>query len=254
MVDPAVLAIGFGLMPLAALLLYPLRSWLMSHEDVAWGALVGAIAFLGLAHASTDILTTAPYVRIEASPYAAAGLLVLGVVSGLTAGHLLLNRRSTTPPALVGAVAIASLVYLAAHSVSDGLILGFAYAGPFPLGWPVDALDTSATLVHRFAEGALVALPALVLSWRAPKTLTFLLAGLATVPAVYLVIGLGVGTGAALAYASLTVFLSSFEAGLALLILGAGYLPILSNARDRLWPWAAGAAFLILFLVHLAVE
>lgn len=254
MVDPAVLAIGFGLMPLLALLLYPLRAWLLAHEELAWGALVGVVAFLGLAHASADVLTTIPFLRIEVSPVAAAGLLVIGVLAGMAVGQLLLNRRRETPPALVGAVAVAGLVYLVAHSLSDGLVLGSAYAGPLPLGWPVDTVDTLATIVHRFAEGALVGVPALMLSWRAPKTLAFLFAGLATVPAVYIAMGLGLGVAAGVAYATIAVFLSSFEAGLALLLLGSGYFPVLAGAKGRMWPWAAGAAFLVLFLVHLVVE
>src|SRR5207245_9964466 len=56
MTDLAVLAIGLGVIPLAAILLYSLRGFVLAHREGVWGFLVGVLAFLALGHAMAAVL------------------------------------------------------------------------------------------------------------------------------------------------------------------------------------------------------
>src|SRR2546428_667437 len=58
MTDLAVLAIGLGVIPLAAILLYSLRGSVLAHREGIWGFLVGVLAFLALGHAMARVLVT----------------------------------------------------------------------------------------------------------------------------------------------------------------------------------------------------
>ena len=70
MTDPAVLALlalGFGVMPLAAILLYALRGTVAVHRETSWGLLAGVVGFLGLSHAMAAVLVNHSLFADEAS-------------------------------------------------------------------------------------------------------------------------------------------------------------------------------------------
>ena len=56
MTDLAVLAIGLGVLPLSAILLYSLRRFVLTRREVVWGFLAGVLAFLALGHAMAAVL------------------------------------------------------------------------------------------------------------------------------------------------------------------------------------------------------
>ena len=56
MTDLAVLAFGFGVMPLAAILLYAFPETVLRHREASWGILAGVTGFLGLSHAMALVL------------------------------------------------------------------------------------------------------------------------------------------------------------------------------------------------------
>src|SRR3989442_15673225 len=60
MTDLAVLAIGFGVIPPAAILLYSFRGFVLRRNETVWGFLAGVIAFLTLAHAMAAVLVNKP--------------------------------------------------------------------------------------------------------------------------------------------------------------------------------------------------
>lgn len=253
--DPTAVAIGFGLMPIAALALYLVAPRLFRQEGLAWGVLAGILAFLGLAHASATALVAIPGLRLAWGDVAADAALLGGLAIGIGAGWLLLGRREPSRPSALAGLAIAGFAFLALHSFNDGLVLGAAFAGPLPMGWPLTAATVGGTLVHRLLEGALLVVPALLLSWKVPKTLTLLLAGLATLPAAYISVGLGSGSRSELfLYSGLSTFLASLEVGFAIVVLTAGYAAQALVSRDRRWVLAAGLAFLLAFAIHLIVE
>jgi hypothetical protein len=253
--DLATLAIGFGLMPVAALTLFLFRNRVLAREDTAWAILAGSVAFLGIAHASATALVDVPVVRLQTDIVVAGVILGAGLVLGLAVGRILLVQTGG-PSSLVATLAWGGLAYLALHSFDDGFVLGTAFAGPLPIGWTLTAANVSATFLHRFVEGALVVVPALGLSWKIPKTLTLLLAGLAGVPGAYVAVNLGSGTGtlSAAVFGGFDLFVVALEVGLALQLLLIGYLPKLAAATDRRWTAWAGIAFLAMFLLHLLVE
>lgn len=255
MLDLRLLAVGFGIMPMAAVLLVFLEGHLRSREALVWGALIGIVAFLGIAHAAATILELDS--QFTAGAGASAVTLTLGLLTGLGLGWVLLGRTIGGGVSFASRVAWAALVFLALHSVSDGQVLGEAYAGPLPLGWTLTPLNVSASFVHRFAEGALVVIPALVASWRPVKSLGLLTVGLLTLPAAYLPVALFASgyspTTLSVDQATL-MFVSSAETGVAILLILIGLLPRVVAQKDLRWALAAGLAFLAMFLTHLAVE
>src|SRR5437867_12390241 len=56
MTDLAVLAIGLGVIPLAATLLYSFRGFVLTRREAVWGFLAGVLAFLALGHAMAGVL------------------------------------------------------------------------------------------------------------------------------------------------------------------------------------------------------
>src|SRR2546427_12515151 len=56
MTDLAVLAIGLGVIPLSAILLYSFRGFVLTRREAAWGFLAGVLAFLALGHAMAAAL------------------------------------------------------------------------------------------------------------------------------------------------------------------------------------------------------
>src|SRR5437773_1391984 len=79
MTDLAVLAAGFGAIPLASILLYSFRAWLDAHREVVWGGFAGVIAFLGLSHAMAFVLEGKPFLFAGNDSLGAASFLLLFV-------------------------------------------------------------------------------------------------------------------------------------------------------------------------------
>ncbi len=251
--DLWLLAVGFGIMPAAALVLLLRTETVRAREAIAWGTLAGVVAFLGLAHTAATILDLDSH--YVAGPAASAATMVAGMVAGLALGWMLLahGRFAGTP----ASVAWAAVAFVALHSFGDGLVLGEPFAGPLPLGWALTPLTVSASFVHRFAEGALLVVPALVAMWNPGKTFGLLLVGLLTVPAAFLPVtlyGSGVTIGAVTVDQTAAMLVSSVETGFAILLVLLGLLRRIGIQTDLRWALAAGLAFLAMFLVHFAVE
>src|SRR5438445_11074554 len=56
MTDLAVLAAGFGVIPLAAIILYTVTTRVLAYREAAWGFLAGVLGFLGVSHAMAVVL------------------------------------------------------------------------------------------------------------------------------------------------------------------------------------------------------
>lgn len=251
--DLWLLAVGFGIMPMAALLLLSTAETVRARQALVWGVLVGIVAFLGLAHTSAAILDL--HAHYVAGPAAAAAAMATGMAIGLVLGWMLLARGEAagTP----SSIAWAMVVFLALHSFGDGLVLGEPFAGPLPLGWTLTPLNVSATFVHRFAEGTLLIVPALGAAWKPTKSFGLLLVGLLTVPAAFVPVALyapGVTMNAITLDQTIGMFVSSVETGFAILLILLGLLPRVGIQKDMRWSLAAGLAFLGMLLVHFAVE
>lgn len=258
MIDLWLLALGFGVLPFLASLLDAIPGIVRRNEAVAWGLLVGVVAFLGLAHAGMALIEGDTFLRIEANAWVAAVVATAGLAVGLTLGWRLLRNAATTGPPVGNAILWAAASFVAVHSFTDGLVLGEAYAFPGSTGFTLTLAGVGGTALHRFAEGALIVVPALLAAWRPPKTLTLLLVGLITLPAAFVpVVILGTGE-ASLAMAALeqavTLFGSGLEAGLAILFLGLGLFPRAGATKDARWAAWAGVGFTLLLLVHFLVE
>ncbi len=256
MADLWLLALGFGLLPLAAAALAIAPRSLREHGDVAWGLLIGIVAFLGLAHAGATILEGDTFLRFEASPEASAATAAAGLLLGIALGWLALGRHTPTGPSL-NVVAYAAAVYVALHSVADGLVLGEGYTGPLAPGYPLTLATVGGTVVHRFAEGALIAVPALLAAAKPSRWTFLLLAGLLTVPAAFLpvaILGAAPSAGAVALDQAIGVFAAGLEAGFAALFLLLGLLPQVVAAKSRSWAVWAGLAFTAIVLVHFLVE
>src|SRR5438046_5760207 len=89
MTDLAVLAAGFGAIPLASLLLCWFRAWLDAHREVVWGGCAGVIAFLGLSHAMAFVLEGKPFLFAGNDSLGAASFLFTGLVVGGLLGWFL---------------------------------------------------------------------------------------------------------------------------------------------------------------------
>src|SRR5438874_13649883 len=81
MTDLAVLAVGFGVIPLASILLLSFRDWIAAHRPAHWGAAAGIIAFPGLSHAMGFVLAGKPF--LFGGESAAARVLFLFSALGL---------------------------------------------------------------------------------------------------------------------------------------------------------------------------
>src|SRR2546427_433420 len=169
MTDLAVLAIGFGIIPLAAILLYSFRGFVLGRREAVWGSLAGVVA-----------------------------------------------------PTLA-----------------------------------VDALTLSATVAHRFVEGALIVVPALWAGWKSRPAFTLLLVPLAAVPAAFIpgaVFNLYGGPIRALVQVAIPTFVTAIEVTLGLLLLVRGFLPIAMADRGNRWPLWTAVGFIAIALVHFFVE
>ncbi len=253
--DLWLLALGFGLLPLAALLLAAAPSILRDHENTVWGLLVGVVAFLGFAHAGASLLVGNTFLRAETSPEVSAATAAGGLLLGVALGWALLGRKGQNIS--LATVASAAAAYVALHSLADGLVLGEAYAGPLAPGYTLTALLVGGTLLHRFAEGALIVVPALLGSARARTWIPLLSAGLLTLPAAFVPVAVLSGNPTPSAYAldqGIAVLMAGIEAGFAGLLVFAGLVPRVAAAKDSRWAVWAGLAFVAMLLIHFLVE
>src|SRR3989442_10386151 len=88
MTDLAVLAIGFGIIPLAAILLYSFRGFVLGRREAVWGSLAGVVAFLALGHAMAAVLVNKP---LFGDALIAIAVAVVGLVVGSGIAWLLME-------------------------------------------------------------------------------------------------------------------------------------------------------------------
>src|SRR6266487_2317412 len=226
MADLAVLAIGFGVMPLAAILLYAVSSDVLHHREAAWGILAGVTLFLGLSHAMALVLT---YHSLLGDRALATLLSTLGLAVGTGIGWLLLEGPYIrTEPHRVLAAAV---LFVGLHSFGDGLTLGGSFVGGGTLSVPLDAVTVSATVVHRFVEGTIVAVPAAYV-------------------ATWLVNLYGFTPTRSMIDLSITIFASAVEATLALFLVARAFLPKASLEHGTKWMLRVAVGFVGISLVH----
>src|SRR5438094_10260974 len=124
MTDLAVLAIGLGVIPLAAILLYSFRGFVLTRREVVWGFLAGVLGFLALGHAMAAVLVNK---SLFGDPSIAISVAFVGLAVGAGIAWSLLEGLVlwTDPDRLIW-VAVA---FLALHSFVDGLVLGVDCGG-----------------------------------------------------------------------------------------------------------------------------
>ena len=122
MTDLAVLAFGFGVMPLAAILLYAFPETVLRHREASWGILAGVTGFLGLSHAMALVLVNH---SLLGDRTLATILSVLGLAVGAGLGWLFLDGPyiRTEPNRILAA----SVAFVALHSFGDGLLIGASF-------------------------------------------------------------------------------------------------------------------------------
>src|SRR2546430_6615641 len=154
MTDLAVLAVGFGVIPLASILLLSSRDWIAAHRPAVWGAAAGIIAFLGLSHAMGFVLAGKPFLFGGESEAATVLFLLMGLGLGGSLGWFVFEGRffGPDPSRLVWATA----AFFALHSFGDGLVLGRGLGGGVGPILPLDAVNVSAKVEDRPARGALL--------------------------------------------------------------------------------------------------
>src|SRR2546428_10851202 len=116
MTDLAVLAIGFGIIPLAAILLYSLPGFVFAHREAIWGFLAGVLAFFALGHPMAAVLVNKSLFGDTAIAIAVAFVgpaVGAGIAWSLLEGPFI---RREPHRSLWGAVA-----FLALHRPRDGL-------------------------------------------------------------------------------------------------------------------------------------
>ncbi len=258
MTDLALVALGFGLLPFLAVGLLAVPKGVGRHEPALWGLLLGVVAFLGLAHAGSALLEGNAYLRFETSPFASALVAAAGLAAGIGLGWRLLGRASGGEGPAPSLVVWAAAAFVAVHSFTDGLVLGEGYAGPAATGYPLGIAVVGGTVLHRFAEGALILLPAILASWRPSKATALLLVGLLTVPGAYVpatLLGSSMFSPSTIALEqAIAVFGAGLEAGFATLFFLLGLLPRVRGFKDARWAVWAGLGFTLMLLVHFLVE
>src|SRR2546429_585563 len=177
----AVLAIGLGVIPLAAILLYSFRGFVLTRREAVWGFLAGVLAFLALGHAMAAVLVNKSLFGDTAIAIAVAfvGLAVGAGIAWLVLEGPFIEKE----PNRILWVAVA---FLGLHSLGDGLVLGRDFVGGVVPSVQVDGLTVGATVAHRFVEGCLVVVPAIWGAWKARPAFALLLVSLASVLAAYI--------------------------------------------------------------------
>ena len=255
MSDLAVLAVGFGVIPLASILLYSFRDWITAHGELAWGGLAGVIAFLGLSHSMTLVLENKPFLFGGVGGFVTDSFLLFGLALGGIIGWLLLEGRfiRAEPSRILWAAA----AFLLLHSFGDGLVLGSDFVGGALPVVPIDTVSVSATVAHRLVEGAIVLVPAFAARWKLRSAFLLLFVSLVSIPAGYvpslLVGSVGIVDGSA-ALLTLSTFLAAVEASLGLLLLIRGFLPLASSDRGTRWMIWTAVGFIGISVIHFLVE
>ena len=254
MSDLVILAVGFSVMPFAAILLYLVRDLEPGLRDIAWGLAAGVIAFLALAHAMTLVLVDHALLGLLADDLSSSLVAIVGLSIGAGVAWALFEG----PLIRIEGERIlwAGVAFLGLHSFADGLVLGVGFVGIGGPGYRIDAAATAATVVHRFAEGAIVVLPALAARWRPPLALGLLSAGLLTIPGALVPPALFSPSSETGALASLAVpmLLGGIEAGLGFVLLVRGFLPFAMTARGTRWLASSVVGFIGIALAHFLVE
>src|SRR3989454_1478164 len=252
MTDLAVLAIGLGVIPLAAILLYSFRGFVLTRREVVWGFLAGFLAFLALGHAMAAVLVNKSLFGDPAIAIAVA-FVGLAVGAGIAWSFLEGPFIRTEPDRLIW-VAVA---FLALHSFGDGLVLGRDFVGGIVPSIQLDGLTVSATVAHRFVEGGLVVVPAIWGAWKPRPAFALLLVSFASVLGAYVpgvVFNAYGGSLRSLIQVAIPTFLAAIEATLGLLLLVRGFLPISAAGRGHRWPWWTAPGFIAIALGHFFVE
>src|SRR5438445_13621793 len=117
MTDLAVLAIGLGVIPLAAILLYSLRGFVLAHREAIWGFLAGVLAFLALGHAMAAVLVNKSLFGDTAIAIAVA-FVGLAVGAGI-AWSLLVGPIIRREPNLIRWVYVAIIEH---YSLGTGIV------------------------------------------------------------------------------------------------------------------------------------
>src|SRR5436309_14149946 len=252
MTDLAVLAAGFGVIPLAAIILYTVAARVLAHREAAWGFLAGVLGFLGVSHAMAVVLVNH---SLLGDLVGATVLSFVGLTIGAGVAWLLLEGPfiQTEPNKIVWA----AVAFVGLHSVGDGLVLGGGFISVIPVV-PIDAVTVTATAVHRFLEGCLIIVPAMWAAWRARFTFALLFVSLAAIPATYLpgwVYGAyGPSPLGATLQLAIPTLLAAIEATFGLLLFVRAFLPIASADRGSRWPAWTAIGFIAIGLVHFLVE
>src|SRR6266571_539193 len=252
MTDLAVLAVGLGVLPLAAILLYSLGGFVLAHREEIWGFLAGVLAFLSLGHAMAAVLVNKSLFGDTSIAIAVAfgGLLLgAGIAWSLVEGPFI-----RTEPNRILWVAVA---FLALHSFGDGLVLGRDFVGGVVPSIQLDGLTVSTTVAHRFVEGSLVVIPAIWGTWKARPAFALLLVSFASVLGAYIpgaVFSVYGGSLRSLVQVAIPTFVAAVAATLGLLLLVRGFLPIAAADRGARWPLWAAVGFVAISLVHFFVE
>lgn len=249
MPDLALLAIVFGAIPLAAILLYNLRSLVLNRREATWGFLAGVVAFLGLSHAMAAVLANHP---LFGDAWAATAVSLLGLLTGAGIAWLLLEG-----PFIKGVpnrIVWAAVAFVGVHSLGDGLVLGRSFIG----GVPVDPVSVAATIAHRFVEGCLIIVPALWASWKPKLALPALFASLVAIPAAYLPGSIYAAYGPSSLGITLQIgiptFVAAMESTLGLFLLVRALLPMAAADHGRRWLVWTAVGYIAISLTHFLVE
>ncbi|HWM51252.1 MAG TPA: hypothetical protein VNO76_07905 [Thermoplasmata archaeon] len=249
MPDLALLASVFGAIPLAAILLYNLRSIVLNRREATWGLLAGVVAFLGLSHAMAAVLANHP---LFGDAWAATAVSLLGLLTGAGIAWLLLEG-----PFIKGVpnrIVWAAVAFVGVHSLGDGLVLGRSFIG----GVPVDPVSVAATIAHRFVEGCLIIVPALWASWKPKLALPALFASLVAIPAAYLPGSIYAAYGPSSLGITLQIgiptFVAAMESTLGLFLLVRALLPMAAADHGRRWLVWTAVGYIAISLTHFLVE
>jgi zinc transporter ZupT len=247
--DLALLAIVFGAIPLAAILVYNLRSLLLNRREATWGFLAGVVAFLGLSHAMAAVLANHP---LFGDAWAATAVSLLGLLTGAGIAWLLLEG-----PFIKGVpnrIVWAAVAFVGVHSLGDGLVLGRSFIG----GVPVDPVSVAATIAHRFVEGCLIIVPALWASWKPKLAFPALFASLVAIPAAYLPGSIYAAYGPSSLGITLQIgiptFVAAMESTLGLFLLVRALLPMAAADHGRRWLVWTAVGYIAISLTHFLVE
>src|SRR5438445_5301727 len=124
MTDLAVLAIGFGIIPLAAILLYSFRGFVLGRREAVWGSLAGVVAFLALGHAMAAVLVNKP---LFGDALIAIAVAVVGLVVGSGIAWLVMEGPFIRTEG--SRIVWLDVAFVGRHCCVDGLVLPQASAG-----------------------------------------------------------------------------------------------------------------------------